>query len=730
VGVNNGSLAGNTGFGTGTAGTAFVLDGSGDGVVLSNMPSLRLQDFTIETWIKRGSSTVVSLNHPLYGVLLGYGLGGYGLGLRNDGRLYISKVGASDTGIDNAVTDTNWHHVAVTKLGTNVIFYVDGIAYPTLPYDPGFTFTTPIAIGAQGDTLASSFLGSIDEISVYNRNLSTSEIQAIYNAGSSGKCTTGIPPSISLQPADQNVTVGGTANFSIAASGTQPLAYQWLRNGTSLNGETGASLVLTNAQLSQAGSYSVLVSNVAGSILSSNASLVVSLPPALVRAVGGSITAGAEIILPVKLVANGNENALGFSLSFDASWLTYASASLGSAASSASLLLNTNQVGNGKLGIALALPTEAAFAAGTQDVIHVNFNTEILSGTQSVATAISFVDQPIVKRVVDAQAQALPANYANATVTLIPGDLEADVAARPTGDRVLDIVDWVEVGRFVAGLDVPATGSEFQRADCTPRPALGDGQLKVTDWVQAGRYAAGLDPLTLAGGPTNAAGPALRAQPMRPSEGEEGPAVREVRVSNGTAIHGLTVTVPVMLESLGDENAVGFTLTFDPSVFQYYSASKGSAAASGTLNVNPNVAGKVGVTVALPTSSTFAVGTREVARVTLTAIAPVASDYPIALGDQPVVRAVSDVRANELNATYTAGSVFVNPVPKLDIMRSGQSAVLSWPVWAEGFSVQSRDLLLSRNWTNVSGTVQTNVGNLTLTVPVTGEAKYFRLYHP
>ena len=60
--------------------------------------------------------------------------------------------------------------------------------------------------------------------------------------------------------------------------------------------------------------------------------------------------------------------------------------------------------------------------------------------------------------------------------------------------------DWTQVGRFVVGLDVPAPGNEFQRADCAPRNSFGDGQIKASDWVQAGRYVVGLDPITPAGG--------------------------------------------------------------------------------------------------------------------------------------------------------------------------------------------------------------------------------------
>ncbi len=73
---------------------------------------------------------------------------------------------------------------------------------------------------------------------------------------------------------------------------------------------------------------------------------------------------------------------------------------------------------------------------------------------------------------------------------------EGDVAPRPNGDGVVNTSDWVQVGRFAVGLDVPAAGSEFQRADTAPINTRGNGVMAVSDWVQTGRYAIGLDPLT------------------------------------------------------------------------------------------------------------------------------------------------------------------------------------------------------------------------------------------
>jgi polygalacturonase/pectin methylesterase-like acyl-CoA thioesterase len=82
-------------------------------------------------------------------------------------------------------------------------------------------------------------------------------------------------PVITTQPTNQMVTLGGTAVFSVAASGYPSPAYQWLINGVSLTGATHATLTLTNVQWGDGGIYSVTVSNSAGAVVSSNAELTV-----------------------------------------------------------------------------------------------------------------------------------------------------------------------------------------------------------------------------------------------------------------------------------------------------------------------------------------------------------------------------------------------------------------------------------------------------------------------
>jgi Immunoglobulin I-set domain len=84
-------------------------------------------------------------------------------------------------------------------------------------------------------------------------------------------------PSIEQQPTNQSVTQGQTAAFSISASGTAPLSYQWSKDGAAISGATSASYTTPATSTSDSGStYSVVVSNAVGSVTSSAAALLVT----------------------------------------------------------------------------------------------------------------------------------------------------------------------------------------------------------------------------------------------------------------------------------------------------------------------------------------------------------------------------------------------------------------------------------------------------------------------
>src|SRR5262249_11465182 len=119
----------------------------------------------------------------------------------------------------------------------------------------------------------SPFAGLIDEPAVYNRALSAAEIQAVYSAGSLGKCR---GPIITRQPQSQIGYWGQSVTFTVGAVGVPPLFYQLQKDATPISGATGSSLLLTNLQITNAGAYSVIVSNSLGTTTSSNAFLTMN----------------------------------------------------------------------------------------------------------------------------------------------------------------------------------------------------------------------------------------------------------------------------------------------------------------------------------------------------------------------------------------------------------------------------------------------------------------------
>ncbi len=105
------------------------------------------------------------------------------------------------------------------------------------------------------------------------------------------------PPQFLVQPRSQSVAPGTNAIFSVAASGSPPLSYQWLEGTNLLPEATNATLVLSNLQPAQAGDYFVVVSNTFGSITSAPAATltVLEFTPVLEWASPAPITYGAAL---------------------------------------------------------------------------------------------------------------------------------------------------------------------------------------------------------------------------------------------------------------------------------------------------------------------------------------------------------------------------------------------------------------------------------------------------
>ncbi len=94
-----------------------------------------------------------------------------------------------------------------------------------------------------------------------------------------GEATGGrVAPSITAQPASVTVVAGQTASFTVAASGSAPLSYQWRFGSTSI-GSNSATLSIGNVQAANAGSYTCIVTNSAGSVTTAGAALTVKEAP-------------------------------------------------------------------------------------------------------------------------------------------------------------------------------------------------------------------------------------------------------------------------------------------------------------------------------------------------------------------------------------------------------------------------------------------------------------------
>ena len=108
-------------------------------------------------------------------------------------------------------------------------------------------------------------------------------------------------PVIINQPQSTTVFEGNVASFSVTATGTSPLSYQWRKNAINISGATSSTYVIPSATESDEGNYSVVVSNSAGSVTSNDATLTVNpanqLPTGTINTpVAGATYAGGDVI--------------------------------------------------------------------------------------------------------------------------------------------------------------------------------------------------------------------------------------------------------------------------------------------------------------------------------------------------------------------------------------------------------------------------------------------------
>ena len=332
-----------------------------------------------------------------------------------------------------------------------------------------------------------------------------------------------VPPSITTQPANLSVTTGNDAAFAIAALGTEALSYQWQYNGVPISGANSSVLRLAAVGVPQAGSYSVLVSNAAGSVTSQAATLSVG---------SGTPAAAAPSIVtqPVSATVNaGNTATLAVGVS-------------GTGPFSYQWLLNGTSVA-GATAAFYSIPAASASDAGTYMVEVNNAAGSVTSG--SAALTVIAAAQPVAVTVTTHPSPQVQAPGGRATFA---------IAASGSGPISYQ---WLKDGAAIPGASSPVLNlGNLSGADM--------GSYAVTLTNAVGTVTSNAASLTVLGAP------AITAQPAAATANEGASATFSVQASgtglmyqwtrNQVAIAGATsasyTTPALVLSESGDVYAV------------------------------------------------------------------------------------------------------------------------------------------------------------------------------
>jgi hypothetical protein len=273
VGTNNGVLEGGVAFVAGEVGQGFSFNGVSS-MVTNVMPGLTniRNSYTMEFWALptasrastfEATSGFAGVSGQRYAIFPGVGITGFagaGVSVGTNGvsvfecaSSYMPSVLVYDTPI------IGWTHIAVVHQNRQATLYINGVLVRT-GLVSGTDSYPSTCLGEMGLGFG-YYAGLLDEVSIYSRALSSPEVQAIYNAGSSGKCRSAVcvpPPSglVSWWPGEDNAndiaatnngTLRGGASF---ASGKVGQAFDF-------NGINGYVEVANSSNLNPAASFSI-----------------------------------------------------------------------------------------------------------------------------------------------------------------------------------------------------------------------------------------------------------------------------------------------------------------------------------------------------------------------------------------------------------------------------------------------------------------------------------------
>ncbi|MFH1861368.1 MAG: LamG-like jellyroll fold domain-containing protein [bacterium] len=242
VGPNNGTLGTKAGYGTdptysaGKVGQGFRIPDRYGYVNVGTDSSLDITgDYTVDAWVK--SDTHSDLIHSSWNIITQKGYRNeFGL-YKGSPKMTFKPYNTSGSSYsvdweDTVMPANTWYHVAGVKRGNMVELYVNGVLVDSKNNFTGLLDTKPgepMTIGNSKPGSQNGFVGVIDEVELWNRGLSATEIQQIYNAGAVygvGKCLGDISaPTVSLTSPLDGVTVSNTVTVTATASDDVRVTY-------------------------------------------------------------------------------------------------------------------------------------------------------------------------------------------------------------------------------------------------------------------------------------------------------------------------------------------------------------------------------------------------------------------------------------------------------------------------------------------------------------------------
>jgi hypothetical protein len=243
IGTNNGILMGGaTANAPGVVGSAFQFDGTNGYVQFPDSPVFHPTNLTVEAWILfRALDTPAHGTYPGqdYIVFKQNSQSSYFEGIALEKDRYPPNVGTNDTFCWETSSSSGALAFleSVTTIKTNVWYFVVGVrgsnylqlyvngkleAQTSVSFPQNYG-NLPLYFGTSGESYYDcKFGGLLDEVTLYNRALTSNEIAAIYAAGSAGKCRSLVASSTSLSLSTNLAVYGASVTFTSTVSGSGP----------------------------------------------------------------------------------------------------------------------------------------------------------------------------------------------------------------------------------------------------------------------------------------------------------------------------------------------------------------------------------------------------------------------------------------------------------------------------------------------------------------------------